>query len=116
MAEYVAVEGRVLADLHNLGTAEVVGIVSRLDQTLEQHPAAVVGIRRVLVEVRVLAVGLAVGMGRRVAAEGRRLLVVRNTIQTNILVVATGGEVAGDKRCIRAAHNRAGSNRMVEGR
>lgn len=101
----------MLADLYNLGTAEVAGIVSRSDQTPEQHSVAVV----VPVGAGVLVVEIFVGMGRRVAAEGRCLLVVRCTVQTSILPVAAGGEVVGDKHCTPGARNRVGSNRMVEG-
>jgi len=71
MVESAVIDGQSLADFHNLGTAEAVGIVSRLDRALEQHPVAVAGFRRVLVVVKDLVVWVAVGTDRRVAAEGR---------------------------------------------
>lgn len=104
----------MLADLHNLNIVEVVGIVSRSNQALKQHPVVVAEVRRVLAGVGDL-VGFVVGMDRQVVAEGRYLLVVHYTIQARILVVATGGEVAGNKHCTQAVRNQAGSNRMVEG-
>lgn len=104
----------MLADLYNLSTAEVAGIVSHSNQALEQHLVVVAGVRRILAGVGDLA-GFAVGMDLRVVAEGRCLLVVHYTIQVRILVVVVGGEVAGDKHYTQAVRNRAGSNRMVEG-
>jgi hypothetical protein len=73
----------------------------------------VVGVRTVPVEVRCLVVGVAVGMGRRVVAEGRCRLVVRCTIQASIRSVVAGGVV--DRRCIRVVRTQADSNRMLEG-
>ena len=62
--ESAAVGGWLLADLHNLGIAEVSGTASLSDWALTKHP--------VVAEVhRAPVVGSVVGMGQRVAAEDR---------------------------------------------
>ena len=60
----MAVGGWLLADLHNLGTAEVSGTASRSDRALVKRLA--VGEAH-----RAPVVGSVVGMGRRAAAEDR---------------------------------------------
>jgi len=71
VAESAVVGGQSVVDFRNLDTAEVVDIVNRLDQALEQCPVAVAGFRRVPVVARVLVVWFAVGTDRRVVAEDR---------------------------------------------
>jgi len=110
-AESAVVEGQTLADLDNRGTAEVAGIVSRSDRAPRQHPVAVVGVRRIPAEAKDPVVGFVVGMGRRVAVEGRCLSVAHCTTQAGSLVVAVG-EVVADNRC--TGRNQAGSNQMLD--
>lgn len=113
-AEYAEVEGQVLVDLYNLGTAEVAGIVSHSNQVLNQHSLAVAEVRRVLAEMKD-PVGFVVGMDRQVGAGGRCLSVVRYTTPARSLVVAVGGKAVVDKRCTQAVRNLVGSNRTLDG-
>ena len=62
--------GWSLADLHNLGTAEVPGTANHSDRGLAKHPV-VAEVHKAPVAGKGLVVGSAVGMGQRVVAEDR---------------------------------------------
>lgn len=102
MAESEAVEGQPLVGFRKPAIAGVVDMVRRSDQAQKQLLAAVAVARMESVEVSDFVAGVAGGMRRRVAAEGKCWEVVRCTTPT----------------CIQAAGRhctQVGSNRILEG-